>query len=53
MNFGLLFLLEDGSSDGHVLRLACQGKRGKEGLCVFIYILRDFGLFHGDILSLP
>ena len=41
----LPLLLEDSTtSDWHVLRLACQSKGGKEGLCVFVGVLRDFGI---------
>ena len=45
VSFGLLsfFLLEDSTSDWHVLRLACQGRGEKEGLCVFVGVLRDWG----------
>ena len=39
----VLFLLEDNTSDWHVVRLTCQGKGGKEGLSVFVGVLRTFG----------
>ena len=47
------FLLEGGTSDRHVLRLACQGKGGKEGLCVFVGILRDFGFLTTTVCHYP
>ena len=41
--FFFLSLPEDGTSDWHVLRLTCQGRGGKEGLSVFVGVLRTFG----------